>query len=147
MAVQPAETSTTPEPFIRFEVHPPLVEQGKKGTRLARTDILSLGVQSINHGGETNLHSHADQDAAWFVLNGQATFYGEGDRVVATLGRYEGLVIPRGTLYWFESSSDENLIVMRMAAKDPNVEPHRDNRGDRVARDITKIKEGEFFGL
>jgi len=144
---QPAQAPTAPEPFTRFEVHPPLVERGKKGARLARTDILSVTVQSINQGGETNLHAHMDQDAAWLVLNGQAKFYTEGDSEVATLNRYEGLVIPRGTLYWFESSSDENLIILRMAAKHPDLQPGRENRGERVSREFTKIKEGEFFGL
>ncbi len=141
------EVAAPPEPFIRFEVHPPLVERGKKGQRLARTDILSVGVQSINQGGETNLHAHADQDAAWLVLNGEATFYTDGDRVVAKVGKLEGLVIPRGTLYWFQSSSDENLIIMRFAAKHPEIEHQREDRGERVSRDITRIKPGEFFGL
>jgi quercetin dioxygenase-like cupin family protein len=147
MIAEPSSHPETPKPFQRYEVRPPLVETGKHNRRVAQTDILSIGVQSLGaKGGETNLHAHADQDATWLVMNGKVRFYTEGDQEVATLGQYEGLVIPRGTLYWFESASDEPLVIMRIAAKHPGVESGRVDRGERVSREGTKLIEGAFFG-
>ena len=50
----------------------------------------------MTEGGETNLHAHAGSDATWLVVAGQATFYGEGDKVVAKLDKNDMLLIPRG---------------------------------------------------
>jgi mannose-6-phosphate isomerase-like protein (cupin superfamily) len=147
MIANPADTqSETESPFIQFDMHAPLVEAGKHHTRLPRTDILYLGLQSIANGGETNLHKHDDQDAAWIVLDGRAKFYTEGDRVVATIGKNEGLVIPRGTLYWFESEGDECLVILRVAAKHPDIDGYVRKAEERVSRDNTKIKEGAYYG-
>lgn len=106
-----------PAPFKIAKIQPQMVSRGKKGYSLFRTDILGATVQVVTEGGETNLHAHAGSDATWLVLAGQATFYGEGDKVVARLGRNEMLLIPRGTPYWFESSSREPLVIMRFSAR------------------------------
>jgi mannose-6-phosphate isomerase-like protein (cupin superfamily) len=117
----------TPGQFQTFTVEPRLLQQGKTSTRLARTDHLNSGVQVVADGGETNLHAHSSQDEIWFVLSGVATFYTEGDRVVATLGKHEGLLIPHNVPYWFESSSKdgENLVIMRFGASVPEAGPDR----------------------
>ena len=104
--------------FQTFQVHPQLLEHGKTSTRLARTDLLSATVQVIAYGGETNLHAHGGEDATWLVLQGKARFYTTDDEVVATLGQFDGLVIPRELPYWFESASDENLVILRFGAGD-----------------------------
>ena len=123
---------TTASPFQTFEVAPQLLEQGKTSTRLVRTEFLNAGVQVIANGGETNLHAHSRSDEIWFVLNGEATFYGEGDTVVANLKRNQGLLIPHGTAYWFESASPENLVVMRFGAIVPGTGPdQRVDLGER----------------
>ena len=77
-------------------------------------------------GGETNLHAHSGQDAVWFVLAGRAKFYGKDDEVVE-LGPKDALFIPKGVPYWFESSSDEPLEIMRNAATDANIQNRRVN--------------------
>jgi mannose-6-phosphate isomerase-like protein (cupin superfamily) len=102
-----------------------MVSRGKKVDRLVKTDILSASVQVVTSGGETNLHAHADSDALWLVLDGEATFYSEGDRIVATLRRHDALVIPRGTPYWFESSSETPLVILRVGAKAQDVKEGR----------------------
>ena len=122
----------TQNAFETFEVKPLLLESGKKSTRLVRTDILSVGVQVVASGGETNLHAHMADDAVWLVLGGRARFYTTDDEVVATLDKNEGLLIPRGTPYWFESASDENLVIVRMAAKDKNTPDERKDVGERT---------------
>src|SRR5690348_18514661 len=104
------DTRSAPEPFQSFAVTPQLLKQGKTSTRLVKTEHLNSGVQVVADGGETNLHAHSSQDEIWFVLSGAATFYTEGDTVVARIGQHEGLLIPHGAPYWFESSSPENLV-------------------------------------
>jgi mannose-6-phosphate isomerase-like protein (cupin superfamily) len=115
---------TTPEPDGTGKVH----------FHGARSDILSFGVQYITKGGETNLHAHANNDGLWFVLSGRARFYGEGDVVLAELGKNEGMLIPRGFPYWFESASDEPLEIMRVGATAQNEKPGRINYTPLLAR-------------
>jgi mannose-6-phosphate isomerase-like protein (cupin superfamily) len=111
--------------FQTFAVKPQLLQHGKTSTRLVRTDHLNSGVQVVANGGETNLHAHSSQDEIWFVLSGEATFYTEGDTIVARLGQHDGLLIPHNVPYWFESSSDENLVIMRFGASVPEAGPDR----------------------
>jgi mannose-6-phosphate isomerase-like protein (cupin superfamily) len=80
--------------------------------RLAKSDSLTGIVQLIREGGETHLHSHADSDGFWFVLSGRAQFLGENDVVLADLGKYEGILMPRGCKYWFRSASDEEPLEL-----------------------------------
>jgi quercetin dioxygenase-like cupin family protein len=151
--------STVVEPFKVFEVHPQLLESGKTSTRLVSTEMISAAVQVVASGGETNLHNHPNDDAIWFVLNGRATFYTEGNREVATLSKFEALLIPKGTPYWFLCASEaegENLVIMRFGAKAPKAELKRvdlsertfamTGEGDRAQRP-TQVKEGAFFGV
>jgi mannose-6-phosphate isomerase-like protein (cupin superfamily) len=111
-------------------------------------------VQVIAGGGETNLHAHTAEDAVWLVLSGRARFYTTNDELVGDLGPFEGLTIPRGAPYWFESGSDENLVILRFAAKslkDPDDRINYTERkfsvdGQQPADRPTKAREGEFFG-
>ena len=126
------DTSAVPSPFEVFEVKPELLQQGKTSTRLVRTPHLNSGVQVVADGGETNLHAHSSQDEIWFVLNGEATFYTNGDQVVGKLGKNQGVLIPHGAAYWFESSTPENLVVLRFGAAVPEAGPdQRIDVGDR----------------
>ena len=62
------------------------------------------------------LHMHPYEDHAFIVLAGRATFHiGEADEV-KVLTKYEGVMLPRATSYWFVSSADENLIMLRAGA-------------------------------
>ncbi len=104
-------------PYQKFTVRPQLLESGKQSHRLARNHDVSMGVQVVAKGGETNLHAHSGADEIWYVLAGEATFYGEGDAIIATLSKNEGLLIPHGAPYWFESSDPDNLVILRFGAK------------------------------
>jgi mannose-6-phosphate isomerase-like protein (cupin superfamily) len=140
--------------FQTFRIRPQMLEYGKTTKMLTRTDLASAGVQVIASGGETNLHAHTAEDAVWLVLNGVARFYTTDDREVATLNAFEGLTIPRGSPYWFESGSEENLVILRFAAKsqrDPDDRVNYTKRnfsadGQQPAQRPTKVKEGKFFG-
>ncbi len=129
--------------FQTFAVAPQALKHGKTSTRLVRTEHLNSGVQVVADGGETNLHAHTSQDEIWFVLSGAATFYTQDDAVVATLGQHEGLLIPHGAPYWFESASDENLVILRFGAAVPGSGP--DRRVDLQQR--TFAVKGEAGGV
>ena len=77
---------------------------------------MRVSVQYVKVGGDNNLHAHDGIDGFWMILGGSATFYGEGDKVVAELGKDESILIPRGTKYWFESSGEEPLEILHVAA-------------------------------
>ena len=133
-----------PQPFKVAKIQPQLVSRGKMSESLIRTDILSATVQVVTTGGETNLHAHNGTDALWLVLAGQATFYTEGDKVVAQLGRHEMLLIPRGTPYWFESSSAEPLVILRMGARAQDAENTRVNYTERKEKP-REVVPGSYF--
>jgi quercetin dioxygenase-like cupin family protein len=133
---------------------------------LVRNHTVSCGVQVVAGGGETNLHAHSAADEIWYVLAGEATFYGEGDKEVARLKKNQGLLIPHGAPYWFESSEPDNLVILRFGAKVPDAGPDkRIDYGDRqfviqygveggVQRQVAegmldrpvKVQEGKYFG-
>ena len=105
----------------------------KKTERLVSnkdSKLLGLGMQVVLAGGETNRHAHTGQDAAWLVLEGRARFYGKTDNDVFELNPMEGLFVPDGADYWFESASDVPLKIIRMSARDPNAEAKRLNYDD-----------------
>jgi len=145
MIAEQAQTAV-PAPFQHYEVHPQLLDSGKMGKYLAKTDLMVVEIQvSAKDGGETNLHSHSALDGSCFVLQGKARFYTAGDREVGTIGRYEGLIVPRGTQYWFECVSDENLVILRHASRDPSEKTERIDAGARVSHEV-KARQGQYFG-
>lgn len=99
-----------------FNYERPEIEKGKTHVRLAGSDLLRGEIQVIKDGGETNLHSHPATDGFWMVLGGKARFYGEGDTLLAELGRNQGIMIPRGLPYWFDRTGDEPLEILHMSA-------------------------------
>lgn len=104
----------------------------KRVKLLCKTDRVVGLIQIIRKGGENTLHSHTHLDGIWTVLSGRARFYGEGDKVIAELGRYEGILIPRGFKYWFESASeDENLIIHQVEASNATIKSPDDLHGER----------------
>lgn len=105
------------EPTL-FKYTTPQTEKPKTIVRLCRSDLLYSSVQVLKEGGENNMHAHNAQNGFWFVLSGKVRFYGEGDKVIAELGPHEGIHIPRGFYYWFESYGDEVLELLQVEAVD-----------------------------
>ena len=104
---------------------PDQLRRGKGIVELAKTPIIRGRVQIVSEGGENNLHSHRGMDGFWMVLEGKVKFYGPGDVLIAEFGKHEGILIPAGTEYWFESSGDVPLEILQMAGFDPNVKTQR----------------------
>jgi len=140
--------------FELFDINPQLVSRGKKSHRLARNDQLAVSVQVAADGGDTNMHSHPHTDSIWIVLDGEATFYGAGqggsDKVAAKMKKNQGLLLKRGTPYWFESSGKTPLVIIHVAASDRNAINEKD-RVDfrprtRVGSEGAVVIEGKYFG-
>jgi mannose-6-phosphate isomerase-like protein (cupin superfamily) len=105
-----------PKPQV-FDLRIQLVKQGRIGRRVAETSRMTVGVKSYAMGGENGLHTHKNQDHAFIILQGKATFYGT-DGKIGTLGRHQGIMLPLGAFYSFESCGDEPLILLRVGGLD-----------------------------
>jgi mannose-6-phosphate isomerase-like protein (cupin superfamily) len=112
---QPVERVSGAYQVFRYE-KPTDMPGGKAIVQLAGSDIIRGRVQVVREGGENNLHSHRGMDGFWMVLAGCVKFYGPGDVLIGEFGKHEGILIPRGEQYWFESSGDEDLEILQMAA-------------------------------
>lgn len=85
--------------------------------------------------GATNLHSHSGNDGFWMVLSGRARFYAEADEPIAELGPRQGVLVPHGTPYWFESASDdEPLEMLHVSARTNAKHDKRIDYRERVRR-------------
>ena len=93
--------------------------EGRKSFPMFQSENAISTVQIFEKGVHNNLHFHAIEEGFWMVLGGRATFYGEGDRVIAELGKYEGVLLPAGTKYWFQSTDEEPLEILRVDYKVP----------------------------
>jgi len=115
-----------------FNYDPPTADKPKKIVWLARTDRLFAAIQVIASGGETNLHSHSHLDGLWFVLRGKARFYSDETTIHCELGPQQGVLVPRGTKYWFERIGDEPLEILQVECSDVAMNTNKDLIGDRV---------------
>jgi len=107
----------------------PLLSVGRTTNMVAQGEFLHVAVKVYAEGGENALHAHASDDHLHFVLDGEATFYDE-DGNTTIVHKNEGMFLPKGSLYYFHSSGDTNLVMISSYAR----EPGRTGEG-RVARD------------
>ena len=121
-----------------FKYTRPELEGANTKVWLCRSDIMFAGVKVIREGGENNLHSHTALDGFWFVLSGRARFYGEGDKVIAELGKHEGVHIPRDFAYWFEAVGDEVLELLQVESIDRRVANHRVDHAPRTEQHLNQ---------
>lgn len=98
-----------------FQVRTPLMKQGRLDTVLAKVPGFELRMKSYAQGGENALHAHVNEDHAFIVLQGKAEFHDQ-DEHTTVLGRNQGIMIPRGTFYWFISCGDEPLVMLRVGS-------------------------------
>jgi mannose-6-phosphate isomerase-like protein (cupin superfamily) len=110
-------TDTT-DKMTPFKYVLPQTDRPKKIMWLGRTDRLFATMQVINKGGETNLHSHSHLDGFWFVLGGRGRFYSDETTIACELGPNEGVLVPRGVKYWFESVGDQPLELIQVECSD-----------------------------
>ena len=108
-----------------FRHQTPEFEGVKKTWQVCNSDLMKVQVQVVKSGGENNLHTHTGEDAFWYVVSGAVRFYGEGDKVIGEYQKGEGILVPRGYKYWFESASSDTLEILRVTAKDQSIDNKR----------------------
>jgi mannose-6-phosphate isomerase-like protein (cupin superfamily) len=116
-----------------FKLRTPLLSKGRQDTELTRTETMRVWMKCYAEGGENVLHAHPSEDHIFVILQGQARFH-DKDETERVLGRNEGIMLPRGTFYYFESCGDEPLVMLRVGAY---VEPPK---VARIGRDGHEIK-------
>ena len=147
------QTTTTSAQLQKFSMRGlQLLSHGRTMDMLAQGEFLTLHTKVYAEGGENSLHAHDDQDHAFFVLQGEMTVTGE-DETNTVIQPYEGMMIPRGGMYMFKSTGEENLVILRVAAS----VTARDVRevGERRSIDGGAIRnagepvaaEGQYFGV
>ena len=95
----------------------PVLSKGRYDTVLAAADEFVARVKVYYEGGENATHTHLEEDHLFFVLAGQATFHlGREGEEVKVVNPHEGMMLPRGAFYRFQSSGEENLVMLRVGA-------------------------------
>jgi mannose-6-phosphate isomerase-like protein (cupin superfamily) len=134
-----------------FSLKTPLLSEGRTNLQVAATDLLKLRVKVYAEGGENGLHRHLDEDHSFVVLQGQATFHDDEDNI-SIVSKYEGIMLPRGAYYWFQSTGDENLVLLRVGAGRKSDRNYRlGTEGRPLTREENKHIDGvpipgKFFG-
>lgn len=80
---------------------------------LPGTDELSARIKVYKSGGENTMHSHPREDHIFFILDGEATFHIESDENSVKVKKFDAVSLPRGTKYWFTSTGEDNLVMLR----------------------------------
>jgi mannose-6-phosphate isomerase-like protein (cupin superfamily) len=111
-----ADGATTAEKLKFSMRNLPLLEGGATMEILGLTPLMWAHSKVYSAGGENALHAHDTEDHLFFVLQGRATFeFADGSTTGAR--QYEGVMIPRGTLYKFHAHEEEgNLVLLRVGA-------------------------------
>ncbi|MDE3074955.1 MAG: cupin domain-containing protein [Chloroflexota bacterium] len=107
-----------------FNLTTPYLQQGITSEERAHTELLSVLIKVYARGGENRMHAHMREDHSFIVLEGEATFHLDSDEHVRVLKPYEGVMLPRGTHYRFESSGEGNLVMLRVGAAPPGSPKH-----------------------
>ncbi len=80
---------------------------------LPGSNELSGVIKRYESGGENRMHSHPTEDHAFYILDGEATFHLEEDENVVVVGKNQAVFLPKGARYWFHSSGDSKLVILR----------------------------------
>jgi len=105
----------SPEPQV-FQLKTQLLSKGRSDYTIAKTDLMSVRIKCYAQGGENVLHSHPGEDHTFVVLAGKARFFGK-DGEVGVFTRNQGIMLPRGCFYKFQSCGDEPLVLLRVGAE------------------------------
>lgn len=102
---------------LRFSMRNlPLLEGGATMELLGLAPMLWAHSKVYSTGGENALHSHDTEDHVFLVLQGEAIFH-FGDGSTGEARAFEGVMVPRGTLYRFHAKEAAgNLVMFRVGA-------------------------------
>ena len=148
--------ATKNDEVTTFSLKAQMLDQGRTDTVLAATDDLSVRLKVYASGGENGLHARVDEDHVFVILQGSAKFFGPDEEEV-DLGANQGIMMPKGMLYrFYATSEDECLVMLRIGT--PNFQ--KQAKQDRIDKDgnpmggdskenkavPTVFKDGVFFG-
>jgi len=138
-----------------FNVAGQLLARGRTDTPLAATEDLSIRLKIYAEGGENELHAHPGEDHSFIVLQGQVRFF-DPDGEETVLGSNQGIMLPRGNMYWFTAIEGEPLVMLRIGSPNYQKLPEIDRtdadgnpmRGDSKKNKSVPIEflEGKFYG-
>ncbi len=114
-----------------FNMNAPMLKQGRTDTVLAATEDLSVRLKVYASGGENELHAHPSEDHVFVILQGSARFYGP-DRETQDIAANQGFMMPKGLLYRFHATSENECLVM-LRVGTPNFQ--KQDKVDRTGRD------------
>jgi mannose-6-phosphate isomerase-like protein (cupin superfamily) len=115
MATITADATPVTTTASKFSVRDaPLLAEGQTMTLLAQASDLKIHVKVHAPGwnGELVQHHHPHEDHTFFVLAGEATFKDEHGQLTK-VGALEGIMLPKGVIYSFENTGQENLVILR----------------------------------
>jgi mannose-6-phosphate isomerase-like protein (cupin superfamily) len=121
-AIKKLRASTDPTQPQLFEMKIGLPKEGRTAALLGATDHMWVNLKAYAEGGENTLHAHTNEDHTFIILAGRATFHGPEGKI-ATLGRNQGMLLPRGAHYHFHAEKGEPLVILRMGCI---IDPGRD---------------------
>jgi quercetin dioxygenase-like cupin family protein len=93
------------------------IRAGKGDLVLPGSEQLSGVIKRYAEGGENKMHCHPTEDHTFYVLEGVATFHIDQDENEVVAGPHDAVYLPRGTNYWFLSSGDTKLIMIRVGTE------------------------------
>jgi mannose-6-phosphate isomerase-like protein (cupin superfamily) len=150
-AKRPVEPKAKKASF--FKMRAQMLEKGRTNTLLAKTDNMSAILKVYASGGENGLHTHPNEDHTFIVLQGSARYY-DADGGHTDIGKHEGIMLPAGAYYWFEATSKEPLVLVRVGCRAGLQDPagRLNIRGEPMPGDSKENKrvpvvyrDGEFF--
>ena len=110
-----------------FKLEAQLPTQGRTNIPMATSDGMWVMLKTYASGGENELHAHPNEDHTFVILQGAARFYGpKGEEKV--IGAGEGVLLPRGAFYWFQTVSKEPMVMLRVGSSTSDA----DDRFDRI---------------
>ena len=128
----------------QFHFKAPETYSGRKAiVKLTSSERSAIAIHCLGQGGENNLHFHSGVDITWMVLKGRARFYGPGEEIRGEFGPIEGLVIPAGARYWFESCGEDDLELLQI--KTYTKGRGKDKRIDAAPRDYDIMAGASHF--
>jgi mannose-6-phosphate isomerase-like protein (cupin superfamily) len=101
---------------VLFKLKAQLLDDGRSIVPLAETENMWTWIKVYASGGENTLHAHPNEDHMFIILSGTAIFYGPNGEE-KELGRNDGILLPAGTLYHFNASSKDPLVLLRVGAR------------------------------
>jgi len=98
-----------------FSLRTPYMKQGRITQLVAETENMWIHTKINYEGGENEVHTHLDEDHSFIVLEGQMSVFDEKGNELK-VGKYQGVMIPRGAYYRYLNTGPENLVVIRVGA-------------------------------